>query len=489
VGQGGTGTTSLTANALILGNGTSGFQTATSGSAYQIFRTPSSGGIPAFGSIDLSQSAAVTGALGATNGGLGLTSAPTYGQIPVGNVLGGYTLTATSSLGLLSSIGGLDTYVQFNNAGSLGGSSAFTFNNTVGRLTSTYASTTAFSSGYASSTSFFAGTLSVGSLSGFLKATAGSVATSLINLASDITGTLPVSSGGTGSASAPSYGQLLVGNNSGGYTLTATSSLGLIAGSIGGSDTQVQFNDAGSFAGDSGFVYNKTADRLTTTYASTTAFSSIYASSTSLFAGSLSVGSLSGFLKATAGSVATSLIDLASDVTGFLGVAQGGTGTSTAFTTGSILFATTSGAFSQNNSKLFWTDSSSRFSVVGTVAGTHLKGLGSAPSISAGTGAGIGGLTAAVVSVSGTDTAGTITVTPGNGILATGATVTTLTFASAYGSSPYVILTPSNAVTALLSGVTSVFVGSSSVSNFTITSGTTALTALTEYKWTYQVIE
>lgn len=34
-------------------------------------------------------------------------------------------------------------------------------------------------------------------------------------------------------------------------------------GTPGGSDTQVQFNDAGSFGGDSGLVYNKTTDVLT----------------------------------------------------------------------------------------------------------------------------------------------------------------------------------------------------------------------------------
>jgi hypothetical protein len=60
--------------------------------------------------------------------------------------------------------------------------------------------------------------------------------------------------------------------------------------------------------------------------ASTTNISSSYASSTSAFVGSLSIGALSGFLKATAGAVATSLVDLASDVTGILGVGRGGTG-------------------------------------------------------------------------------------------------------------------------------------------------------------------
>lgn len=37
------------------------------------------------------------------------------------------------------------------------------------------------------------------------------------------------------------------------------------SGSPGGSDTQVQFNDSGSFAGDAGLTYNKTTDALTVT--------------------------------------------------------------------------------------------------------------------------------------------------------------------------------------------------------------------------------
>ena len=42
----------------------------------------------------------LTGVLPVSKGGLNLSSAPAYGQIPVGTVSGGYSLTATSSLGL-----------------------------------------------------------------------------------------------------------------------------------------------------------------------------------------------------------------------------------------------------------------------------------------------------------------------------------------------------------------------------------------------------
>ena len=60
VGTGGTGGTTFTANGVLLGNAASAFQVTAAGSAYQVLRVPSAGGAPAFGAIDLSQSAAVT---------------------------------------------------------------------------------------------------------------------------------------------------------------------------------------------------------------------------------------------------------------------------------------------------------------------------------------------------------------------------------------------------------------------------------------------
>ncbi|HYD92896.1 MAG TPA: hypothetical protein VEB18_00325 [Candidatus Paceibacterota bacterium] len=122
-------------------------------------------------------------------------------------------------------------------------------------------------------------------------------------------GTLGIANGGTGVTTAPAYGELLVGDGLGGYTLLATSSLGIGAGSgsPGGANTQVQFNNGGLFAGDSGFTYDATNDRLTVTNASTTNFSSSYASSTSGFFGNLSVGTFTGILKAASGVVSTAV--------------------------------------------------------------------------------------------------------------------------------------------------------------------------------------
>lgn len=91
VANGGTGAATFTANGVLLGNTTSAVAVTAAGTANQVLRIPGVGGAPAFGQIDLTQSAAVVNALGVVNGGTGLatlttgnvilgagTSAPTF---------------------------------------------------------------------------------------------------------------------------------------------------------------------------------------------------------------------------------------------------------------------------------------------------------------------------------------------------------------------------------------------------------------------------
>lgn len=59
----------------------------------------------------------------------------------------------------------------------------------------------------------------------------------------------------------PTNGQALVWNSS--RQVWENSSVSGGSGTPGGSDTQVQFNDGGSFGGDAGLVYNKTTNALT----------------------------------------------------------------------------------------------------------------------------------------------------------------------------------------------------------------------------------
>ena len=85
----------LTANGVLLGGGAGAAPTATAaGSAYNPLRVPSGGGAPAFGALDISQSAAVTGTLAVGNGGTGLTAGTSGGIL-------GYTGTGTLASSIL----------------------------------------------------------------------------------------------------------------------------------------------------------------------------------------------------------------------------------------------------------------------------------------------------------------------------------------------------------------------------------------------------
>lgn len=106
VANGGTGASTFTTNGVLLGNTTSAITATTAGSAYQVLRVPSGGGAPAFGSIDLSQSAAVTGTLAVANGGTG----------------GNSTATAKTALGFMTryaiDVGGSTSVTVTHNLGT-----------------------------------------------------------------------------------------------------------------------------------------------------------------------------------------------------------------------------------------------------------------------------------------------------------------------------------------------------------------------------------
>ncbi|MEK7628410.1 MAG: helix-turn-helix domain-containing protein, partial [Patescibacteria group bacterium] len=83
-------------------------------------------------------------------------------------------------------------------------------------------------------------------------------------VATGFSGVLPIANGGIATSTAPSYGNVLVGNSSGGYDLVATSSLGISGGSglPSGSDGQLQYNNSGSFGGASNVYFDDANNRL-----------------------------------------------------------------------------------------------------------------------------------------------------------------------------------------------------------------------------------
>lgn len=73
VANGGTGQTTLPANALVAGNGTGAVATIAVGSQYQVLQGNASG-LPSYGAVQLGQSNAVSGQLGLSNGGTGAST-------------------------------------------------------------------------------------------------------------------------------------------------------------------------------------------------------------------------------------------------------------------------------------------------------------------------------------------------------------------------------------------------------------------------------
>lgn len=125
--------------------------------------------------------------------------------------------------------GGLNLQVQYNNAGVFGGISGAVTNGTILNLTNPLLG---------------GATLTTSSVNGVTLTTSGSAATFLngtgnytaINLTSGVTGVLPIANGGTATSTAPTLGQLLIGNGSGGYTFVASSTLGTVGTNYWGRD-------------------------------------------------------------------------------------------------------------------------------------------------------------------------------------------------------------------------------------------------------------
>lgn len=159
----------------------------------------------------------------------------------------------------------------------------------------------------------------------------------------------------------------------------AVSSGGGGGGTPGGSNTQVQFNSSGSFGASANLTFvspaltigaqQTTQGQIVFANTAAGAFATTVQSSNSASAAwTLTLPATAGtanYALTTNGSGVSSWsqISLTAGVTGVLPLANGGTGTSTTFTAGSVIFAGASGIYSQNNSNLFWDSTNSRLGI------------------------------------------------------------------------------------------------------------------------------
>lgn len=178
-----------------------------------------------------------------------------------------------------------------------------------------------------------------------------------IGLTTHVSGILPIANGGTGISTSPTAGGVVYGNGTT-YGITAAGSAGQILTSAGGG-TPVWAAAAAATA------HNVLSVTHSDTLADSVVQGDLLLGNVTPKWSRLAIGSASTVLRSTGTTAAWGQVVLTTDVSGILPVANGGTGPS--LTTGSILFAGGTGFIAQDNSNLFW-DNTSKFLGVGTTS-------------------------------------------------------------------------------------------------------------------------
>ena len=153
--------------------------------------------------------------------------------------------------------GGSNTQVQFNDDTTFAGNAAFTFDKSTGILAIPIVS---------------ANTVSGNAIQTTGNITAGNIrANTLANIAGNLRVTGNVNFSGAANVTLGTVANLKISGGTNGYVLT-TDGLGNLAweagggggnGTPGGSNTQIQYNNNGTFGGDPNFIFNQTTDTVT----------------------------------------------------------------------------------------------------------------------------------------------------------------------------------------------------------------------------------
>ena len=232
-----------------------------------------------------------------------------------GSGAGSGTISTTTPL--------VDTYITYaTGADTVGAEAAFTYDDATDRLTVVNASTTNISATYASSTSGFFGSLSIGALTGPLQATNGVVSASSSISANFIENLSGTNTGDVTLSGALDYITLVGQNIVRGAIDLATDITGILAVGNGGTGW-------GNIQANTLLLGNGTGQLATTSAGTNGQVLSLQSGVPSWVA----TTTFSGGLTYSGGNVTADLgtdIDLTSEVTGTLPVANGGTGTTTA---------------------------------------------------------------------------------------------------------------------------------------------------------------
>lgn len=283
-------------------------------------------------SIAIDASQVTTGSFGVARGGTGITSytigdlvyasgattLSTLADVATGNALisggvgvapswGKINLTTHISGTLPVANGGTGQSAALTQYGVIYGLSATAMSNTAAGATGeVLVGNTGAAPSWAAISSTLVSSISFGS-TGLTPATATTGAVT-------VAGTLAVANGGTGLSATPTNGQIDIGNGTGFTRTTLTAGTGVSV-----------TNGSGSITIDNTGV-------------------------TSFSAGTTGLTPSTG----TTGAVT---------LAGTLAVANGGTGTSTAFTAGSVVFSGASGVYAQDNANFFWDDANNRLGI------------------------------------------------------------------------------------------------------------------------------